>query len=64
MALTTKEYITLVIEADAPCSLKHLIADCDRQGFTKGFTKAFHELRIEHCINTYQSEGATIIELV
>lgn len=63
-AMTTKEFMLLAIEANNPCSLKHIIWECKDQGFTKGFIQALQALKNDGLIRTIDDDGETIVELI
>jgi hypothetical protein len=61
--MTTYDYILQVIQAQNPCSLKHVIWDCKQQGFTKGFVKALQTLKDDHLIFTEHEDNETTVYL-
>jgi hypothetical protein len=63
--MTTQDFILLVVQADGPCTLAHVLHDCKTQGFTKGFVQALQALKNARLVQTEQDEeGQTIIELI
>lgn len=62
--MTTSDYILIVVRADGPCSLRHVLADCKQQGFTAGFVKAFQSLKDQGLIYTETDEEGTTVSLV
>jgi len=53
----------LVVQADGPCTLKHVLRDCRIQGFTNGIVQALQSLKDEQLVITVDEDGETIIEL-
>ena len=58
--MTTQDYILQVIQADGPCTLKHVINDCKFQGFTKGFVQALQALKNARLVDTDDQDGETV----
>jgi hypothetical protein len=62
--MTTAEFILQVVQADGPCSIKHVLHDCKQQGFTKGFIPALQSLKNARLVETDSEDGDTIISLI
>ena len=63
--MTTSDFILLVVQADGPCSLKHVLWDCKQQGFTAGFVPALQSLKDQRLIETYaEDDGSTTVALI
>ena len=63
--MTTEEFMLDVIKADGPCSLKHVLADCKFQGFTKGFVQSLQSLKNKRLIETFiEEDGSVTVELI
>lgn len=61
---STRDYILQVVQADGPCTLKHVLSDCKFQGITKGFVQALKDLKDDHLIETEEEDGETIVSLI
>lgn len=59
----TRDYMLIVVQADGPCTLKHVLNDCKVQGFTNGLVQALQSLKDEQLVITEDEDGETIIEL-
>ena len=59
----TRDFMLTVVQADGPCTLKHVLSDCKNQGFTKGIVQALQSLKNEQLVITTDEDGETIIEL-
>jgi hypothetical protein len=59
----TRNFMLLVVQADGPCTLKHVLSDCKTQGFTSGIVQALQSLKDEQLVTTEEEDGETIIEL-
>jgi hypothetical protein len=59
----TRDFMLMVVQADGPCTLKHVLSDCKAQGFTNGIVQALQSLKDDQLVITTNEEGETIIEL-
>ena len=59
----TRDFMLMVVQADGPCTLKHVLNDCKVQGFTYGLVQALQSLKDEQLVITEDEDGETIIEL-
>ena len=60
----TRDFMLLVVQADGPCTLKHVLSDCKNQGFTNGIVQALQSLKDDQLVITTDEDGETIIELI
>jgi len=63
MSWEAKEYLLTVIEASNPCLLRSVIADCERQGYTKNFIPALYALLVAGIITIDDSDDELVVEL-
>lgn len=43
--MTTAEFMLQTIQAQSPCALSYVLAQCKAQGFTRHMVQALHELK-------------------
>jgi hypothetical protein len=54
------DYLLTVIQADNPCSLKHVINDLKNQGMMRGFVPNLHALVVAKIIKI-EDDGTVIL---